>query len=121
MKGADVIAVGPSRRAAVIEVKASNSTRFVTGFYQKYRTLEAEHPTFWVLYCCRREKEAYAERFFVLTHLELARCQAMRNTGDASTPHDECASRSAKGVDNVKLVDVEAFEDQWKKIAEWCA
>jgi len=33
MKGADVIAVGRNRRAAVIEVKASNSNRFVTGFY----------------------------------------------------------------------------------------
>ena len=46
MKGADVVAVGPNRRAAIIEVKASQSTRFVTSFYQKYKTIDKEHPTF---------------------------------------------------------------------------
>ena len=121
MKGADVIAVGQSRRAAVIEVKASNSTRFVTGFNQKYKTPEVEHPTFWVLYSCQSNGDAYVERFFVLTHAELSRCQARRNTGDASTPYLACASRFATGVDNVRADDVEAFEGQWAKIVEWCA
>ena len=78
MKGADIIAVGPNRRAAVIEVKASNSTRFVTGFYQKYKTADVEHPAFWVLYSVRSDGDAFTERFFVLSHEELGEKQAIR-------------------------------------------
>jgi hypothetical protein len=54
-KGADIVAVGKNRRAALIEVKSSNSLKFVTRFYQKYKTVvDAENPldsqpTFWVL------------------------------------------------------------------------
>lgn len=33
MKSCDVIAVGENRRAALVEVKTSQSTRFVTRFY----------------------------------------------------------------------------------------
>jgi hypothetical protein len=43
-KGADIYAIGPNRRTAVVEVKASNSNRFVTGFYQKYKDETQEHP-----------------------------------------------------------------------------
>ena len=39
-KGADIYAIGPNRRTAVVEVKASNSQRFVTGFYQKYTNIQ---------------------------------------------------------------------------------
>ena len=57
MKGPDVVACGPNRRAAVIEVEASNSSRFVTRFDQKYRT--SEHPMFWVLYSLRQVDELH--------------------------------------------------------------
>ena len=49
-KCADIYAIGPNRKTAVVEVKASNSNRFVTGFFQKYRDETQEHPDFWVLY-----------------------------------------------------------------------
>lgn len=116
MKGADVIAVGPNRRAAVVEVKASNSTRFVTGFYQKYKTQDEEHPTFWVLYSVQP-----TERFFVLSHEELAAKQAFRNHPGEELSYDERARRVATGVDNVLLDDVEDCEDAWNKIVDWCS
>jgi hypothetical protein len=37
-KGADIYAIGPNRRTAVVEVKTSNSQRFVTGFYRSTRS-----------------------------------------------------------------------------------
>lgn len=79
MKGCNVVAVGPNRRAAVIEVKASQSDRFVTCLYQKYKTLEQPHPEFWVLCSILSRKEGFAERFFVLTHEELIVAQAEVN------------------------------------------
>jgi len=56
MKGADIFAIGSNRRAAVVEVKASNSSRFVTSFYQKYKSRDIEHPTFWVLYSSHKAR-----------------------------------------------------------------
>jgi len=121
MKSTDVIAVGRNRRAAVVEVKASNSSRFVTGFYQKYTTLDCEHPTFWVLYSVRPNGEGFAERFFVLSHDELAMKQARRNNHDENLSYVECAERASSGVDNVLVEHVEDSEDQWHKIVKWCS
>ena len=121
MKGADVIAVGPNRRAAVIEVKASNSSRFVTGFYQKYRSPELEHPTFWVLYAVKAAGDSYAERFFILTHDELAEKQAQRNHPGVALSYEERVERVRQGVDNVLLPDVVEYEDRWQKVVHWCS
>jgi hypothetical protein len=50
-------------------VKASNSSRFVTGFYQKYVDEMTEHPDFWVL-CSFWPEDP--EDFYVLSHAEMA-------------------------------------------------
>ena len=49
-KSTDVIAYGSNRKARIIEVKTSQQKNFVTGFYNKYRTAEDEHPDFWCLF-----------------------------------------------------------------------
>lgn len=49
-KGADLYAIGESRKAAVIKVKASQSSRFVSSLYQKYKSANMQAPDFWVLY-----------------------------------------------------------------------
>jgi len=121
MKGADIIAVGCNRRAAVVEVKASNSARFLTKFYQTYKTPDVEHPAFWVLYSFRPHGDAHIERFFVLSHEELADKQASRNHPGEELPYLERARRVATGVDNVLLDDVKDCEDSWYKIVGWCS
>lgn len=121
MKGADIFAIGSNRRAAVVEVKASNSSRFVTGFYQKYKSRDIEHPTFWVLYSVTPRDNGYVERFFVLSHEQLADAQAQRNHSGEVLSYDERARRVQHGVDNVLLQDIEAHEDAWTKIVEWCS
>lgn len=120
MKGCDVIAVGENRRAAVVEVKTSQSTRFVTGFYQKYKTRDREHPTFWVLHSIRPDGDRFSERFFVLTHDELAEVQAERNHPGESLDYATRAERVSKGVDNVLASNVEQHENAWNKIIDWC-
>lgn len=119
-KGADIYAVGTNRLSAVIEVKASNSNRFVTSFYQKYRSPESVHPDFWVLYSLRSKADAFVERFFVLAHDELAEIQANRNVPNDQLTYEEVAARSVKGVDNVLVRDVEMHESAWDKIISHC-
>jgi len=122
MKGVDIVAVGPNRRAAIVEVKTSQSPRFVTSFYQKYETPDKEHPTFWVLYMIAPRDAAFDERFFVLTHDEMAQAQGERNCPGENLSYEENARRypRGKGVDNVLLKNVESYEDDWEKIVRWC-
>ena len=118
-KGADIHVFSVNRRVVVVEVKSSNSQRFVTGFYQKYRTIDAPHPDFWVLY--RPRSDAHDEQFFILTHEEMAEAQAKGNFGEESLPYLERVARVAKGVDNVNVKNVTQHEDAWDKIVCHCA
>lgn len=120
-KGADIYAIGANRRAAVIEVKASNSKKFVTGLYQKYRTQDSPHPDFWVLYCVTRGVEEFDEHFFVLTHDEMALVQRNRDCrGEEVRSYAEHAACVAKGVDNVLVQHVAEHENLWCKIVDFC-
>ena len=130
-KSADVIAYGSNRKAVVVEVKTTQQKKFVTGFYNKYKTPEQEHPDFWVFIQIRLGP-AFNERFFILTHTELSVIQAKLNRdyrircGDI-TEHQSLSwedhyrlTTEAHGVDNVKLPFVEEYEDQWDKIVNAC-
>mgnify|MGYP001577557230 CR=1 FL=1 len=132
-KSTDVIAYGSNRKAKVIEVKTSQKKKFVTGFYNKYKTAHDEHPDFWILVQVRIDSDcSFSERFFILTHAELSVIQAKRNRayrircGDVT--EDQCLSwedhyrltTEAHGVDNVLVTDVERFEDKWDKIVKAC-
>jgi hypothetical protein len=112
-KGADIYAIGPNRRTAVIEVKASNSNRFVTGFYQKYKEEAQEHPDFWVLY---RLAQDGGEEFFVLTHQEMAVAQAARKLPGEDMTWVQHAERVIHGVDNVLAKDLHPYALAWDKI-----
>ncbi len=120
MKGVDVVAVGQNRRAAIVEVKSSQQKNFVTGFYQKYKTEEIEHPTFWVLYSCGGKQDPPVDRFFVLTHEEMAEVQATTNKCEHLS-YEQRAQRVKKGVDNVKIEHVVHYEDAWNKIVQYCS
>ncbi len=120
MNGCDVITVGSNRHAAIVEVKTAQSTRFVTSFYQKYKTPDLEHPTFWVLYSIKSDDDGFKERFFVLTHEERSEIQAERNHPGELLSYAERVARVSKGVDNVFAKNVEKHEDAWSKIVEWC-
>jgi hypothetical protein len=120
MKGADILAVGTNRRSAVIEVKASQKKNFVTGLYQKYRTQEIQSPNFWVLYSVSNVDHGFKERFFVLTHQEMAEVQGERNFPGEGLTYLQVADRVKTGVDNVRISDVERFEGLWDKIVHYC-
>ena len=119
-KGVDIFAIGEKRRVAVVEVKASNSNRFVTGFYQKYADQQATCPHFWVLYSVRQTGEdTFEERFFVLSHAEMAEAQRTQDRGEGRT-YEEHAALVKNGVDNVSIGSIEKFENQWSKIIAHC-
>jgi|SRR5215204_779524 len=115
-KGTDIYAIGPNRRTAVVEVKASNSSRFVTGFFQKYRDETQEHPDFWVLYRWAGD----LEQFFVLTHDEMAVAQGERNLPGEEFSWAQLAQRAVRGVDNVLAADLQEHLAAWQKIDRWC-
>jgi len=119
-KGADLYAIGENRKAAVIEVKASQSSRFVTSLYQKYKTEDTQAPDFWVLYSVKPTETGFAERFFVLSHREIARIQGEVNCPGEKLSYDQIAARVSRGVDNVSLKHVEAHRDAWSKILDFC-
>jgi hypothetical protein len=116
MKGIDIYVMGPQRKTTVVEVKASNSGRFVTGFYQKFPTKDMEHPDFWVLYWLRNDG---GEEFFVLSHDEMANAQRERNRPGSTTTWETLAEEFQKGVDNVLAKDLDDHASRWDKIASY--
>jgi hypothetical protein len=114
-KGADIYAIGPTRRTAIVEVKSSNSSKFVTGFYQKYRDEMRDHPDFWVLYSLTGTEE----EFYVLSHKEMAMAQGDRNFPGKKMTYAEHALGVAKGVDNVLAKDLQKHKSAWSKIGRY--
>jgi hypothetical protein len=109
-KSVDIVVNDPMHdKSALIEVKCTNKKRFVTGFFQKFKSEESKGPDFWILVDVSNINET---RFFVFTHLEIARAQMMRNGM-------ESWSQVIGGVDNLPLVDILEFENQWQKITNY--
>lgn len=88
-----------------IEVKTTQTTKFVTNFFNKYYTPDLPHPDIWILVHIDRDLKA---RFFILTHEELASIQMERNNINIW--------QKSEGCDNVLLKDIEPYENMWDKI-----
>ena len=74
-----------------------------------------------MLYSVTSEDDgSFNERFFILSHDELAAVQGERNCPGESLSYVEIAARSPKGVDNVLIRNVEDYEDAWSKIIDFC-
>ncbi len=121
-KAVDVYAIGDRQnRALRIEVKTSQRANFTTLITQKRLATDPAAPDFWVLFQINVGKGGtFEERFFVLTHKEICQAQAKVNRAYGrqyrarhGKPYD-----FATGVDNVRVVDVERFENQWSKIVD---
>lgn len=105
-KAVDIIATNPiNNKAFFVQVKASNTTRIVTGFFQKYFTRETPHPDFWILVHFDKDK---MHHFYVLTHDEMADAQMKRN--------GITEWREVNGVDNILLDSIKDFKNKFEKI-----
>lgn len=90
-----------------IEVKTSRSSKFVTGFFQKYYDKShRNHPDFWVLVHIDSNNISH---YYILTHEEMGDVQMKRNKMDVW-------GKVEKGCDNVLQREVKLFEDMWDKI-----
>jgi hypothetical protein len=105
-KAVDIIATNPiNNKACFIQVKASDSTRIVTGFFQKYKTEETPHPDFWIIVHFGKDN---ITDFYVLTHSEMAKVQMERN--------GMTEWREVNGVDNVLLNSLSNFKNKFETI-----
>ena len=121
-KSADFYAIDESGNHALkIEVKTSQHRNFVTRITQRHLDTEPNAPDFWVLVSIHKSGQGkFVDRFFVLSHREICEQQEARNRIYAQKYRKRHGRTPdvAKGVDNVKVEDVERFEDEWSKIIE---
>ena len=104
-KATDIIIFMKDKSYRRIEVKTTRSTRFVTGFFQKYYDKDIIHPDFWVLVQIDAEN---ISRYFILTHEEMGIVQMDRIEMDDW--------ERIEGCDNVLLRDLEPFKEKWETI-----
>jgi hypothetical protein len=103
-KSVDVIVTDPScGRYKKIEVKTSQTTKFVTSFFRKYYDINMPHPDIWVL--VHVDANTKANRYFILKHEELGNIQMKRNK--------ITSWQYSKGCDNVLLKEVLEYENKW--------
>ena len=94
-------------KALRIEVKTSQTGKFVTGFFKKYHDISNNnHPDFWILVYMDKSNNSH---YYILTHQEMGDTQMRRNkwTSWKANP---------KGVDNILLSHIQQYENQWQKI-----
>jgi hypothetical protein len=106
-------------RALKIEVKTIQQGNFVTNITRKGLDKDPHAPDFWVLFQIRPDQNAgFKERFFVLTHEEICRVQKVRNQAFAKEHFARHGKQFdfSKGVDGVRVADVEPYENKWSKI-----
>ncbi len=105
-KAVDIMVFLPDNSCRRIEVKTSQTGRFVTNFFQKYynKTLN-NHPDYWVLVYIDKDGNMH---YYILTHEELGDIQMKRNG----------MSKWSKvvGCDNVLLKDIAHCKNRWDKI-----
>ena len=106
-KAVDIYVVTAGNRQFRIEVKTSRNPRIVTGFFQKYASPTYKPcPDYWVLVYIDKDNVSH---YYVLSHQDMAKEQ-MRRNGMSQWTH------IAKGVDNVLVKDLTAYENAWHKI-----
>jgi len=105
-KATDVVIILENKSFRRIEVKTTRSTRFVTGFFQKYYDkMQTVHPDYWILVQIDAENVSH---YYILTHEEMGKVQMKRNEMDDW--------ERIKGCDNVLLRNLEQFREKWETL-----
>lgn len=116
MKNTDVVAFSEHGHYAVIEVKTSTTSRFVTGITPEKAKITKKN-VFWVLISVQQDREKAEPRFFVLSDKEIKKIQMASD----KVYLDKYISRhgksfEGKGVPSFSRSKVESFEGCWEKI-----
>ena len=67
------------------------------------------------------DSAAPVDRFFVLSHAELAGIQVRRNHPDEDVSYDESSGEARMVSITSRFESVKGHEDLWDKIVEWCS
>ena len=110
-KEVDVYAINDRQKSALkIEVKTSQTGRFVNKLFQKRLDIDPCAPSFWVLVLIQQCKDdTFKERFFVLTHTEICNVQKTRN----SAYEEKYFQKHGKKFDSKNGVDTVRVETSW--------
>lgn len=114
-KATDIVVFGDKNRFLRVEVKTSKNQRnFVTGYYPKYTNPSQTSPDIWVFYLPDKQARSDGDKFFILTHEEVAELQLIVNKGNKT--------EKGKGCDNIPLrlllENKDKFEDRWNLFKE---
>jgi hypothetical protein len=117
-KQTDLYAINDDSKIYVrIEVKSSQTNRFVTGISQRKIKVDYNPPHFWVLVLFERG----TERFFVLTNGEIESLQERKNKPFLARFREKNGKDFdlRVGVDNLSISDLNKIdhENRWDKIA----
>lgn len=116
MKNTDVVAFSDHGHYAVIEVKTSSTSGFVTGITPEKAKIKRKN-VFWVLISVRQDREEAKPRFFILSDAEIKKIQM-----DSDQIYlDGYVSRhgkefTGKGVPSFAIKKIEKHEGCWDKI-----
>jgi hypothetical protein len=122
-KGADVYAISERKgKSLKIEVKTTQNDKFVTRIGQKEWMHDIDiAPDFWVLFQTQAKSDGtFTDSFFVLSHKEICEVQVARTEKyNAKYLAKHGTAFDAKnGVDNVRVLDVIKYAEQWGKIVD---
>lgn len=114
-KATDIVVFGDKNRFLRVDVKTSKNQRnFVTGYYPKYTNPSQTSPDIWVFYLPDKQARSDGDKFFILTHEEVAELQLIVNKGNKT--------EKGKGCDNIPLrlllENKDKFEDRWNLFKE---
>lgn len=106
-KAMDVIVlskINPNKHA-VIEVKTSDTGRFLTMFFQKYYIPTNPHPDFWIFVHIDSNLQSH---YYIFTHNEV--CNLQMQINNMSTIHQ------VVGCDNIPLKNLQEGINAWNKL-----
>lgn len=119
-KSADLVVFGANKRVVIIEVKTSQTGKFLTKYYQHEKP-EGDRPDFWVFYNMGLTTTGeFVDQFFILTDEEVAEVQALANNISPIVPYSARFVQGKGGTDGFKMDAVVAYEDRWDKIVNHC-
>ncbi len=106
-KAMDIIVLSKSdpNKYAVVEVKTTNTGKFVTGFFQKYYDPSVSHPDFWIFV---HIDESLQSQYYIFTHEEVSKLQMQVNKMTTIC--------QIKGCDNIPLKNLQTGLNTWNKL-----
>lgn len=107
-KAMDIIVLSKidPNKYAIIEVKTTNTNKFVTNYFQKYFNSSKQHPDFWIF--VHIDSNNLQSQYYIFTHDEVCKLQMKVNKMDSIY--------KVVGCDNIPLKNLKDGLNAWDKL-----